>query len=284
MCKFIWLLAAAVALGQTQVDLRTQSKTVDFSAANPTKPMATGAVLPVTCGAGQMFFLTAAAAGQNVYGCASANTWTLEGGGGTGGSIAVESSGLLVGAASALNFVAGSGSTYAISTAGQTALIQAGADTGVVESLARNQSGAPVLCGSASGSGAAYSCSMAPTLTVYTAGMALNWLPDVNGAGGPTTMNVDALGSKPLKLADGATDPGPGDVVAGRLYALWYDGSSFRLADGVTPAGVLGEAQPVCGAPVRGRLWFVAGGTGVKDSLSVCARDATAVFAWRPLY
>jgi hypothetical protein len=61
------------------VDLRTQSKSVDFSAAASTKPMQTGSSLPSTCAVGQFFFLTTAAAGSNVYACNPANTWTVEG-------------------------------------------------------------------------------------------------------------------------------------------------------------------------------------------------------------
>jgi hypothetical protein len=178
----------------------------------------------------------------------------------------------------------GTGALYAISMVGQAASIEASADTSVLESLVRSQSGSPLLCASASGSTTAYTCSMNPTLTQYTAGMTLDWQPDVTGAGGPTTMNVDSLGVKSVKLADGATDPGPADMVAGRFYSIWYDGSTFRLGSSVIPAGALGEALPVCGSTVRGRLWFVAGATGVKDSLSVCAKDATNTFAWRALY
>jgi hypothetical protein len=273
-------LLAVTAAAQTQVDLKNQSKSVDFSGANPTKPMATGTVLPSTCSAGQMFFLSTAPAGQNLYGCPATNTWSLEGGSG----VTVESAGTVVGASPTLDFTVGTGALYALSIMGGAALIQSSADTGVLESLVRAQSGSPLLCSSASGSATTYSCSMGPTLTQYTTGMLLDWKPDISGAGGPTTMNVDTLGAKPVKLADGATDPGSGDLVAGRLYAIWYDGSTFRLAGAVIPAGVLGEALPVCSTGVRGRLWFVAGGTGVKDSLSVCAKDATNAFAWRALY
>ena len=79
----ITCLALALALGlaaQTQVDLRRESKTADFSGANSTKPMSTGPALPATCGAGQMYFLTTAPAGQNVYGCVSTNIWALQAG------------------------------------------------------------------------------------------------------------------------------------------------------------------------------------------------------------
>ncbi|HEY1754497.1 MAG TPA: hypothetical protein VGG72_03820 [Bryobacteraceae bacterium] len=292
MYKLTWLaLMAVAASAQTQVDLKIQSKSVDFSGANPTKPMATGTALPATCSSGQMFFITTAIAGQNLYGCTAANTWTLEaggsggGGGGGGTGVTVESAGAAVGTSATLDFTTGIGALYAISIlGGGVASIQATADTSVLESLARAQSGSLLLCASASGSSTAYACALNPTLSAYSAGMVLHWKPDVSGAGGPTTMNVDTLGTVSLKLADGATDPGSGDVVAGRLYGMWFDGTVFRLAGAIFPAGVLGEPLPTCGAAVRGRLWFVAGGTGVKDSLSVCAKDATNAYLWRPLY
>jgi len=69
----------AAGEGQTLVDLRTQTKSVDFSAAGSTKPMQTGASLPGSCAVGQLFFLTTAAAGSNVYACNPANNWTVQG-------------------------------------------------------------------------------------------------------------------------------------------------------------------------------------------------------------
>lgn len=74
------LVAAACARGQTQVDLRTQSKSIDFSAANGTRPMATGNLLPATCGAGQMYFLLNAPPGANLYACEALNQWSLQSG------------------------------------------------------------------------------------------------------------------------------------------------------------------------------------------------------------
>lgn len=71
------LIAAAPMLqAQTLVDLRTQSKSIDFSAASSTKPFQTGTTLPATCAVGAAYFDTAAPAGKNLYGCTSANTWT----------------------------------------------------------------------------------------------------------------------------------------------------------------------------------------------------------------
>lgn len=43
-----------------------------------------GTPLPATCVVGQLWFLTTATAGQNVYGCTGVNTWTQQAGGGGG--------------------------------------------------------------------------------------------------------------------------------------------------------------------------------------------------------
>jgi hypothetical protein len=243
----------------------------------------TGISLPPTCSIGQIFFDTAAASGQNLYACTAANVWTQEAGGG-GGSVTIENGSATVGSRPLLSFSAGLGLLLAISDTGSAIAIQASSDPAVMLTRAAEQSGGSLLCASASGSGTAYTCSLSPTLSAYTAGMLLHWEPDVSDAGGPTTLNVDTLGAMPVKLPDGATDPAAADLVAGRIRQVWFDGAVFRLVEPVVPAGVLGEALPSCGANVRGRLWFVAGTSGVKDSLSVCAKDATNTFAWRSLY
>ncbi|MBZ5609805.1 MAG: hypothetical protein LAP38_16205 [Acidobacteriia bacterium] len=79
------LLAAALLAcsthGQTLVDLRTQSKSIDFSSANTTKPFKSGTALPATCSIGEAFFKTNAPAGSNLYACTALNAWTLQSGG-----------------------------------------------------------------------------------------------------------------------------------------------------------------------------------------------------------
>ena len=69
---------------QTAIDMRTQSKNIDFSGALSTRPVKTGAALPPVCSQGDLFFKTTAPAGQNLYGCAAANTWVALSGGGGG--------------------------------------------------------------------------------------------------------------------------------------------------------------------------------------------------------
>ncbi len=85
ICRTILCTISLVLVsGQTAVNLPKQSKDPDFSSFSGTKPVQTGTALPATCTTGQLFFL-AGAAGSNVYGCTSTNTWSLEAGG-SGGS------------------------------------------------------------------------------------------------------------------------------------------------------------------------------------------------------
>jgi hypothetical protein len=93
--RILLLAIVAGALhGQiTQLDLHFQSRDIDFSIANATKPFKSGATLPSVCGIGEMFFSLNAPAGANLSGCTSLNGWTLESstsgsGGGSGASMA----------------------------------------------------------------------------------------------------------------------------------------------------------------------------------------------------
>jgi hypothetical protein len=85
--RIVWALAAMAvgqAAAQTRIDLRTQSKSIDFSSASSTKPSQTGASLPPTCAVGQTFLNTSAPAGLNLFVCTAANVWTAQGGIGAG--------------------------------------------------------------------------------------------------------------------------------------------------------------------------------------------------------
>ena len=66
-------------VAQTKVDLRTQTKDVDFTTAPMTKPVKAGTALPATCGVGELFFKTNAIPGGNLYLCAAVNTWAQSG-------------------------------------------------------------------------------------------------------------------------------------------------------------------------------------------------------------
>lgn len=79
----------ALTLAQTQVDLRTQSKNIDFSGASSTKTVEAGSALPGICAQSQLYLLLSSSTtpGQNLYVCTATNTWTLETGGSGGGGL-----------------------------------------------------------------------------------------------------------------------------------------------------------------------------------------------------
>jgi hypothetical protein len=254
---------------QTQVDLKTQSKSVDFSAASSTKPFQTGTTLPATCTVGQMFFLTTAPNGLNSYGCSALNTWSQQYAGVQ--STTIRSSGTLIGSSSVIDISAGVGGLVAVSNTGQEISVEASIDTSIIQTRSDFQAGTALFCSSQSAAapGVAYTCELSPTLTAYTTGMVLDWKTDVNGTGGALTLNVDAVGAVPVVLADGITALGYGAIVAGQMYQLWYDGTVFRLlstvggsSSGTGSAGPPGPAGPAGPAGPSGS----AGSTGPSGS------------------
>lgn len=189
---------------------------------------------------------TAPAPGQSLVWNGSLMQWepqTVSGGGGNG-SMTVQSDGSVVGNRSTLNIVPGFGLINVVSDNGNAIVLQQTVDTAVMQSKAAAQSGVSHTCFSGSGSVISYTCSMTPALTDYTAGMVVHWKPDVSGVGGNVTLDIDTLGSRPVKLADGVTNPAAGELAANRLYAIWYDGSNFRLmtAAGAPAAGGSGPS------------------------------------------
>jgi hypothetical protein len=278
--KYMRVIASIVFLtsvlsAQTKLDLRTQT--------NPaTKPVKIGTLLPATCFAGDLFLKTTAPSGANLYGCLATNIWTLQASGGTGTSLTIQADGTVVGTEPVTNFVGGTGILKAISDTGSRIDILNTVDTAVVQTHTNEQSGRDLFCESASASATQYSCSLSPSLTALTKGMELNWKPDVNSAGNASTLSIDALGPIAIKLPDGASDPAAGDLQAGRLTQLWYDGSVFRMVSAQSP--IVGAGRPSCAAATQSRIWFTPGTAGLKDELAVCAKDAANLFAWRVVY
>jgi len=65
-------------------------------------------------------------------------------------------------------------------------------------------------------------------------------------------------------------------------------GADGTVASGVTAQGALRNlpsgTQPACAVVTRGMFWHQQGGSGVTDSVSVCAKDATDTYAWRTIF
>ena len=250
MSALICLFSALQTLAaQTQVDLHSQSRGVDFQAAPYTRPLKSSATLPATCTQNELLYLTTATAGSNIYACVSPGVWVPEAGT-SAQSPVIENNGTPVASRPIQNYVSGLGLTNILTDLGTQINIQQGIDTTAVVSQASEQSGQTLMCASASGSGTAYTCNLSPPLTGYTAGMLLHWIPDLTAAGGGTTLNVETLGAVSVTGADGSTSPTPSQIVAGQLYLIWYDGTVFRLiSTGSGGSGGSGGGSIPSGAP-----------------------------------
>ena len=78
-CVCVAVAMIGAARGQTQIDLRTQGKNIDFSLAARTRPSKTGTLVPAVCTIGETFLKTDAVAGKNLYVCTAVNAWTVQG-------------------------------------------------------------------------------------------------------------------------------------------------------------------------------------------------------------
>jgi hypothetical protein len=255
-------LITLTAVAQTTLDLPSQTRRVDFTQAASTRPVKAGTTLPSTCVQGDLYFLTGATAGQNLYACASANTWSAL------SVLGVYNDGALVATRPKLNFVTGTGFITAVTDLGTQVNVQIGLDSASIQTPTALQAGTPLRCTSSTASGVTYACSLSPMLRLYSTGTILNWVPDATNTGA-ATLNVDQLGAVAVKKWDGTTALTAGDVVAGELYPVWYDGTVFRLmfnpaagtsASAIT-SGTLANAQ--LSDAIRMQPYSIAiGGTG----------------------
>jgi hypothetical protein len=109
-------------------------------------------------------------------------------------------------------------------------------------------SGNNALCVDATGSTTTYTCpSPSPTVTTL-AGLIVTFVPQTTNTG-TATLNVNGLGAKTLKAADGATNIASGALIAGTGYIFAYDGTNFRLGagGGSSAAGSAGAVQSAAG-------------------------------------
>jgi hypothetical protein len=123
LCIVCTVACALSAFAQTQIDLSTQTKNVNFSGAASTRPVKSGPTLPGSCNIGELFFLTSGQPGANVYGCAPANTWAAEGTGAAGVAGATGATGP-AGPAGAIGPVGTNGAISAIENNGTTQTVR----------------------------------------------------------------------------------------------------------------------------------------------------------------
>lgn len=274
----------AVLNAQTLIDLRLQSKNVDFSQSQAVIPFPTGTVLPPTCNPGEMFFKSDAPSGTNLYGCSATNVWTQEGG--APASLEPEPPAIL----SITDFTA----DHNTSTNTLTITCPAGQCNVQTGDIVTAYNGLTSVYRPASGT---YTVFIYLDNRVLKYGYPVGTM--VSCTSGCTTGVTDfpsnAVQLYTISVSGGVFQAGslvdrrsifraPKKVVQGPNIIL------AETADTITVSGVgVLRNQPTgiksaCSAFTRGMFWHTNGTTGVKDSVEVCAKESTEVYAWRPLY
>jgi hypothetical protein len=278
---FLTIALAVNGLAQTRIDLRSQSKNIDFSQAQSVRPFRTGTSLPPVCTEGEMFFKTDAAPGMNVFGCVATDTWSLQGGALQGATedaaadfradINVSGNQLIVSCPTGSCNVQ-TGDTVASFSGLQTTFVPgSGTYTAYIyfeDNVLRYgySSGAMTSCPASCVSG----------VSAFPAGA----VPLFTAAVSAGKLQADSIMDRRSRYrAAKRAFAGANIVVSETANAITYSTltqSPLRNQ----PAGV----QPVCSAAVRGTMWHINGGTGVKDSVTVCAKDSSESYAWRIIY
>lgn len=257
------LCGSSIVAAQTKVDVERQGRNTNFLSPPFSAPLRSGEILPPSCATGELYFLTSAPAGGNIQVCHSPGEWAPQGSAGQA-SVTVHNNGSLVGTRPVLSFATGTGMMQVLTDSGSAVEIQQAVDTAVVMTKASSQSGATLLCDASIVVADAYACSMAPTLTAYQSGMMVHWKPAMTPVGSEISLNIDLLGAKRIRLADGVSNPSPPDIIAGQIYPLWYDGTQFRFLATIVPENYLTTAFHQSGAA----LYCESGGT--LGSLYTC--------------
>jgi hypothetical protein len=227
------LTAAQVTNAASTNATNTFTGRQNANGAASTAPLKSGltASIPATCIVGDLYFATDATAGQNIYECASTNTWTQQlNSGGGGGTTTWYNNGVSQGTASAWNFVPGTGITGTFSISGGIAVFSPAVAFSTVLSIAALQSGTPLYCADSTGT-TSYTCTLATTgsaaLLTYKAGQQFLLNPSATCATS-CTLNIDTVGPKSIKKKDCATDPG-GVLVLNQPQDIWFNGVNFCL-------------------------------------------------------
>lgn len=264
-----------LVLSQTRVDLRSQSKNIDFSQAQSVRPFRTGTALPAVCTPGEMFFKTDAAPGGNVFGCVATDTWSEQGevdpvtdfegeldASANRLTIACRKGNCNVQTGDAITPFAGLEASFTPASGTYTAFVY------FEDQMLRYgySEGAMASCGT--------SCIQG------ISGFPTNSVPLFTAAVSNGQLVAGSLVDRRSRYR------GPKRPIAGANIVLAETASSVTYSSlpinplRNQPAG----PQPECSAATRGTLWHANGGAGEKDSVAVCAKDASETYAWRTVY
>lgn len=140
-------------------------------------------------------------------------------------------------------------------------------------------SAAGLYAASSAGSDA-YAITVTPAPNDYDAGDKYVFKADV-GNTGAATLNVNGLGAKTIKKF-ASQDLATGDIIAGQMVTVWYDGTNFQMASEARPVPFMYQSIPYrsatsggnysIGANSDGSVFYILDG-GSVDIISRYERD-----------
>ena len=134
-----------------------------------------------------------------------------------------------------------------------------------------------------------YVCTVTTAPDSYTTGLTVIFKPNTSNTGA-ATLNINSLGAKNIVTSANGT-PADNDLIAGRFYALVYDGTSLRILE-ANLSGTVSDAQvpdtitasnylPLAGGTLTGQL--VTDNLGIEfeesDTNPTCAAGNYNIYA-----
>lgn len=118
------------------------------------------------------------------------------------------------------------------------------------------------------GAANSYGVTLTPSPASYYAGLSLSFIPS-NSNTSASTLNVNGIGAVSI-LRDGVAALNSGDIVAGRVAQVLFDGTVFQLLNpfnsGITNTSLVGSVTMFCmSSPPIG--WLIANGAPVSRSI-----------------
>ena len=261
--------------GQTRVDLRSQSKNIDFSQAQSVRPFRTGTALPPVCSSGEMFFKTDAAPGSNVFGCVATDTWSIQGEidpvSDFDGDLNESANRLSIGCRRG-NCNVQEGDTITAFSDAEVLFVPA---TGTYTAYIYLE-GQTLQYGYASGTMATCGGSCVPGVTDFPPTAVPLFTVDVLAG---VLQGGSLIDRRSRYRAPKRALPGANIVISETAGSVTYS-SILTSPLRNQPAGV----RPPCSAETRGTLWHGNSDAGAKDTVTVCAKDASDLYGWRVIY
>jgi len=258
----IVLICTALAFAQTQVSV--------IGGGSTARRIFRGTTAPATCVVGDVFFDSDATAGQNIYGCTAANTWTLEGGASVANSV---TSAAVIGDGKS---VVGFGGARGVAASTLTGMIKetAGTPSAATAGVDYIATSPVIQCNGASGTDT-YTCT--GTISAYSEGEVYLFDPDVNNTGA-ASLNVNGVGAVSIKVLSGGSlaDPANNLIDADAKYQLIYDGTYFVVVP-MEAAGTPGGSENDIQVNVSGALAGRAVGTGLSMDGTTLGIDTSVV-------